>query len=55
MSAPGAVNGAKPQDAPGASSDSPLQALIAERPEIAVGAAFLGGLIVAKILRRLGS
>jgi hypothetical protein len=28
--------------------------LVAERPEIAVGAAFLGGLIAARIIKRLG-
>ena len=26
-----------------------------ERPEILVGAAFLGGLVLAKVLKRLGS
>jgi hypothetical protein len=26
-----------------------------ERPELAVGAAFLGGLVLAQILKRLGS
>jgi hypothetical protein len=30
-------------------------ALVAERPEVAVAGAFVGGLILAKILRRLGT
>ncbi len=29
--------------------------LLAERPELAVAGAFVGGLILAKLLRRLGS
>jgi hypothetical protein len=44
---------------PSGESDSlPLQAravaLAQERPEVAVGAAFAGGLLVAMILKRLG-
>jgi hypothetical protein len=30
-------------------------ALIAERPELAVAGAFVGGLVIARILRRLGT
>jgi hypothetical protein len=33
----------------------PVLALAAERPEIVVGAAFVGGILLAAILRRLGS
>jgi hypothetical protein len=33
----------------------PVAQLVAERPEIVVGAAFAGGLLVALILRRLGN
>jgi hypothetical protein len=33
----------------------PVMALAAERPEIVVGAAFVGGLLFAAILRRLGN
>lgn len=33
----------------------PVKALAAERPELAVGAAFAGGVIAAMILRRLGN
>jgi hypothetical protein len=32
-----------------------VEALVAERPELAVAGALVGGLIVAKILRRLGT
>jgi hypothetical protein len=43
--------------APGAADSIPLQARAAaladERPEVAVGAAFAGGLVVAMILKRL--
>ncbi len=43
--------------APGAADSIPLQARAAaladERPEVAVGAAFAGGLVVALILKRL--
>ena len=47
-----------PADAsPGAADSIPLQtraaALADERPEVAVGAAFAGGLVVALILKRL--
>ena len=47
-----------PADAPTGVSDSvPLQARAAaladERPEVAVGAAFAGGLVLAMILKRL--
>ncbi len=44
--------------APSAPDDVSLQARIAaltdERPEVAVGAAFAGGLLAAMILKRLG-
>ncbi|HUB04684.1 MAG TPA: hypothetical protein VMA76_06430 [Solirubrobacteraceae bacterium] len=44
--------------APSAADSIPLQARIAaltdERPEVAVGAAFAGGLLAAMILKRLG-
>ena len=33
----------------------PVRALVAERPEVAVGAAFAGGILAAMILRRLGN
>jgi hypothetical protein len=33
----------------------PVMALAAERPEVVVGAAFAGGILLAAILRRLGS
>ena len=43
--------------APGAADSIPLQdraaALADERPEVAVGAAFAGGLVLALILKRL--
>ena len=47
-------------DAPSGVSDTvPLEARAAaladERPEVAVGAAFAGGLVVAMILKRLAS
>ncbi|HUA05604.1 MAG TPA: hypothetical protein VMB27_16980 [Solirubrobacteraceae bacterium] len=50
--------GASPGGAsPGAADSIPLQAraaaLAEERPEVAVGAAFAGGLVVALILKRL--
>jgi len=32
-----------------------VKALAAERPELAVGAAFAGGILAAMILRRLGN
>jgi hypothetical protein len=32
-----------------------VERLVAERPELAVGGALVGGLILAKILRRLGT
>jgi hypothetical protein len=32
-----------------------VEALVAERPEVAIAGALVGGLIVAKILRRLGT
>ena len=43
--------------APGAADSIPLQARVAaladDRPEVAVGAAFAGGLLVALILKRV--
>ena len=41
--------------APGPSWQEPVMDLAHERPELAVGAAFVGGLLAAMILRRLGS
>lgn len=43
--------------AAGPASDplEPVRALVAERPEVAVGAAFAGGVLAAMILRRLGN
>jgi len=45
--------------APGATAESPLDAAFeedsfAERPELFVGAAFLGGFVLAQILKRFG-
>lgn len=46
--------------APGSDGGGPQQAaataaaVVADRPEIAVGAAFVGGLLMARIIRRLG-
>ena len=56
--ADGAPPGVAPQAGPpGAADTIPLQARAAaladERPEVAVGAAFAGGLVVAMILKRL--
>lgn len=41
--------------APGASWREPMMELADERPELVVAAAFVGGLLAAMILRRLGS
>ncbi|HEV2777657.1 MAG TPA: hypothetical protein VGV90_18850 [Solirubrobacteraceae bacterium] len=41
--------------APGPSWQEPVLELAHERPELAVGAAFVGGLLAAMILRRLGN
>ncbi len=43
--------------APGTSPSwpEPVAAIAAERPEVVVGAAFAGGLLLAMILRRLGN
>lgn len=41
--------------APPADPLEPVRALVAERPEVAVGAAFAGGILAAMILRRLGN
>ncbi len=40
---------------PSADPLEPIRALAAERPELAVGAAFAGGILAAMILRRLGN
>jgi hypothetical protein len=40
---------------PSADPLEPVRALVAERPEVAVGAAFAGGILAAMILRRLGN
>jgi hypothetical protein len=42
--------GQSPADAHAAASDDPF----ATRPELYVGGAFVGGLVIAQILRRLG-
>jgi len=39
----------------GPSWPEPVMALAAERPEVVVGAAFVGGILLAAILRRLGN
>ncbi|MEO8967946.1 MAG: hypothetical protein ABI355_10080 [Solirubrobacteraceae bacterium] len=44
---------APPPDTAGASGASGLTAAAADRPEVAVGAAFAGGLVLALILKRL--
>ncbi len=41
--------------APPADPLEPVRALVAERPEVAIGAAFAGGILAAMILRRLGN
>jgi hypothetical protein len=38
-----------------ASAQTTASSAVAERPELAVGAAFAGGFLVAMILKRLGS
>jgi hypothetical protein len=43
----------QPPPADGASAQEPVAAAMAERPELAVGAAFAGGLLAALILKRL--
>jgi hypothetical protein len=40
---------------PSADPLEPIRAMAAERPELAVGAAFAGGILAAMILRRLGN
>jgi hypothetical protein len=52
---PGSGNGAGPQGPSGPGSfDDPSQAA-ERRPEVAVGAAFLGGFLLALLLRRVRS
>jgi hypothetical protein len=41
--------------APGPSWQEPVMELANERPELAIAAAFAGGLLAAMILRRLGN
>jgi hypothetical protein len=45
-----ATNGQSPWDARGAVAEEG-----GDRPEIIVGAAFVGGLVLAQVLKRLGS
>jgi hypothetical protein len=49
---PGSSNGASPHEASGPPS---FGADAATRPEVAVGAAFLGGFLLAMLLRRVRS
>lgn len=51
---PSAGNGAGPHD-PTGQAHPPLQGPAAPRPEVAVGAAFLGGFLLALVLRRVRS
>jgi hypothetical protein len=51
---PGSGNGAGPHDA-AAHAYAPVEDSSSRRPEVAVGAAFLGGFIVALLLRRVRS
>ena len=51
---PSSGNGAGPHDPPG-HPYAPIEDSAARRPEVAVGAAFLGGLVVALLLRRVRS
>jgi len=44
---------APPQETSGASGVAAVAAVAADRPEVAVGAAFAGGLVLALILKRL--
>ncbi len=43
----------QPPPAEGSSAQDSVAAAVAERPELAVGAAFAGGLLAALILKRL--
>jgi hypothetical protein len=38
----------------GAGQGNAVGSLVAQRPELAVGAAFVGGLLAARIIKRLG-
>jgi hypothetical protein len=50
------ASGHAPEPSPGLPAlPEPVAALISERPEVLVGAAFAGGLLLAMILRRLGN
>ena len=52
----GGINvGAWPPSQPGQTSNPAIPAGAANRPELVVGAAFAGGLVLALLLRRLGS
>jgi hypothetical protein len=51
MSSEQANGAAPPRDA---QPPDAIAAIVAERPEVAVGVAFAGGLLLARILRRLG-
>jgi hypothetical protein len=50
----GSANGASAADTAGGESVSVISGLAGERPEIVVGAAFAGGLVLAILVRRLG-
>jgi hypothetical protein len=47
------ANGASPQAA-GDGAVAALSTITAERPEILIGAAFAGGVVLAMLVRRLG-
>jgi hypothetical protein len=49
----GGIPGGGPVPLPGGDLIERLRTLVAERPEVAVGAAFVGGLVLASILKRL--
>ena len=46
-------NGSGSWDPP-AAAGNPIGELVSERPEIAVAAAFIGGIVAARIIKRLG-
>jgi hypothetical protein len=54
LGAPGDPSAQQPSAAGGAGVPARALALANERPEVAAGAAFAGGLVLALILKRLG-
>ncbi len=52
---PGSGNGAGPQEPSGSASFDPSSGSAERRPEVAVGAAFVGGFLLALLLRRVRS